>query len=85
MAIIAAAAMRRDVFAMMLTGLVTVAASDITHRGYPQRRQGRRRRPGKLRRKAGPSGTNGAVPSPLSFARRSTATLDVSHVGRTTP
>ena len=38
MAIVAAAAIRRDVFAMMLTGLVAVAASDITHRGYPQRR-----------------------------------------------
>ena len=43
MAIVAAAAIRRDVFAMMLTGLVALAASDITHRGYPQRRCGCRR------------------------------------------
>jgi hypothetical protein len=35
MAIVAAAAIRRDVFAMMLTGLVALAALDITHRGYP--------------------------------------------------
>jgi hypothetical protein len=44
MAIVAAAAIRRDVFAMMLSGLVTHAALDITHRGYPQRRQGCRAR-----------------------------------------
>ena len=67
MAIVAAAAIRRDVFAMMLTGLVALAAMDITHRGYPQRCQGRRRRPGELRRKAGPSGRTGL--GCLSFDR----------------
>jgi hypothetical protein len=38
MAIVTAAARRRDVLAMMLTGLVALVAVDITHRGYPHRR-----------------------------------------------
>lgn len=63
MAIVAAAAMRRDVFAMMLAGLEALAAVDITHRGYPQRREGCRRQPGDVRRKAGPSGQTGLDPA----------------------
>ena len=43
MAIVVAAAIRRDVFAIMLTGLVALASMDIAHRGYPQRRKRCRR------------------------------------------
>ena len=64
MAIVAAAARRRDVFAMMLTRLVGLAAFDNTHRGYPHRRQCSRRqspRPSELRRNADPSGPTGCL------------------------